>query len=121
MYAKLLSVAGRWDEAQVILEDVLKAVHVPSWQHSNAAFELAYVLASQGQRDQAYAAVGLTAWPNSLFVRATLEAALGERERAMELLQERGYRPDLYEHVTSYWMDSLRDYPPYQEFIRPRA
>ena len=39
----------------------------------------------------------------------------------MELLQEDGYKPDMDEHVTSYWMDSLRDYPPYQEFIRPRA
>ena len=118
MYAKLLSVAGRWAESQAILEDVLRAVDFPSGQHNNAALELAYVLASQGQRDQAYRAVGLTGWSNNLVVRAWVEAALGERERAMELLREKGSQPL---HDTSYWFDSLRDYPPYQEFIRPRA
>ena len=46
---------------------------------------------------------------------------MGERERAMELLHEKGYTPGMSEHDTSYWMDSLRDYPPYQEFIKPRA
>ena len=122
VYAKLLTVAGRWDESQAILEDVvLKAVHFPSPQHNNAALELAYVLAMQGQRNQAYRAVGLTRWSNDLAVRAWLEAALGERERAMELLQEGGWRPDMDGHNTSYWEDSLKDYPPYQEFIKPRA
>ena len=121
VYAKLLTLAGRWNESQVILEDVLKAVRVLSAQHNNVALELAYVLAMQGQREQAYRAVGLTRWSNNLVVRAWVEAALGERERAMELLQERGYRPDIYGHDPGYWMDSLRDYPPYQEFIRPRA
>ena len=121
VYAKLLSVAGRWDESQAILEDVVpKAVGVPGGAYHNAALELAYVLARQGQRDQAYRAVGLTAWPNSLGVRSWVEAALGERERAVELLRERGRRPDIYGDTFYKW-DSLRDYPPYQEFIRPRA
>ena len=121
VYAKLLTVAGRWDESQAILEDVvLKAVHFPSGQHNNAALELAYVLARQGQRDQAYRAVGLAERSNNLAVRAWVEAALGERERAMELLQESGYKPDFH-GSGSYWMDSVMDYPPYQEFIKPRA
>ncbi len=79
------------------------------------------MLAMQGQRDQAYRAVGLTAFSNDLAVRAWVEAALGERERAMELLQESGYRPDMNGHDLGYWMDSMKDYPPYQKFIRPRA
>ena len=54
-------------------------------------------------------------------VRAWVEAALGERERAMELLQEDGYQPAMYGHDMGYRMDSMRDYPPYQEFIRPRG
>ena len=109
-------VAGRYDESQAILEEVvLKAVP----KHNNAALELAYVLAMQGQRDQAYRAVGLTAWSNNLVVRAWVEAGFGERERAMELLQESGYQPT--EPDRSYWMDSMRDYPPYQELIRPRG
>ena len=121
VYAKLLSLAARWDESQTILEDVvLKAVRFPSAAHNNAALELAYVLAMQGYRDQAFRAVGLTAWSNDLAVRAWVEAALGERERAMELLREKGYQP-LIEPERGYWMDSMRDYPPYQEFIRPRG
>ena len=118
VYAQLLTLAGRYDESQAILEEVvLKAVP----KHNNAALELAYVLAKQGQREQAYRAVGLTAWSSNLVVRSWVEAALGERERAMELLQESGIRFDIYGHDTSYWWDSLRDYPPYQEFIRPRG
>ena len=120
VYAKLLSVAGRWGESQAILEDVVrKAVGLHGPEHNNAALELAYVLAMQGYRDEAFRAVGLTAWSNDLVVRAWVEAALGERERAMELLQESGYQPT--EPGRSYWMDSMRDYPPYQEFIRPRG
>ena len=44
-YAGWLSRAGRWNEAQAVLEEVLKAAPFPSWTHSSAALELAYVLA----------------------------------------------------------------------------
>ncbi len=124
VYATLLSQAGRWDESQAILEDVLKAVPFPSSEHNNAALELAYVLASQGQRDQAYRAVGVTGWSNNLVVRAWIEAALGERERAMELLRETGYRPTKGHDPYVSWrrFESLRDYPPFaEEFLRPQG
>jgi hypothetical protein len=39
----------------------------------------------------------------------------------MELFREGRYRPDMSQHDIGYRMDSMRDYPPYQEFIRPRA
>ena len=78
------------------------------------------MLARQGQRDQAFRAVGLTRLPNDLVVRAWVEAALGERERAMELLREAGYETDAHGLATNHKMDSLRDYPPFlEEFIRP--
>ena len=117
VYAKLLSQAGRWDEAQAVLEDILLS---SSQRQHDTALELAYVLARQGQRDQAFRAVGLTRLPNDLVVRAWVEAALGERERAMELLREAGYETDAHGLATNHKMDSLRDYPPFlEEFIRP--
>ena len=88
VYAMLLSVAGRWAESQLILEVVLEAYP----ERSNVALELAYVLVMQGHRDQAFRAIGLTPFSNDLVVRAWVEAALGEPERAMELLRECGGR-----------------------------
>ena len=120
VYAKLLSEAGRWDESQAILEDVLKTARFGS-KRVNTALALADVLAMQGQREQAYSAVGLTAYSSELRVRASVEAALGERERALELLQKDGYRPEIYEDPHFLPEDSMKDYPPYQEFIRPRG
>ena len=121
-YAELLSRAGRWDESQAILEDVVKAVPSYSSEHNNAALELAYVLARQGHRDQAFRAVGLTSYSNHLVVRAWVEAALGERERAMELWREAGLEIDAHELALSHLLEPLRDYPPFvEEFIRPKG
>ncbi len=91
----LLARVGRWDEAQALLEDCGNGS--PAFCRS----DLAYVLASQGHRDEAYGALGLTAAPDSRFIRAWLEAALGEPERAMEALRqlgpmERGLLTDLH-------------------------
>lgn len=83
---------------------------------NTAALELANVLARQGHRDQAFRALGLTPYSKLLVPRAGVEAALGEQERAMELLRENGYTPGLAAH---HWFSSLWDYPPFQEFIRP--
>ena len=44
--------------------------------------------------------------------------ALGDRERAMELLRERGYQPWL--HI-QYQLEPLWDYPPFQELSRPKG
>ena len=113
VYAMLLSVAGRWAESQLILEVVLEAYP----ERSNVALELAYVLVMQGHRDQAFRAIGLVGRSDNLVVRAWVEAALGERELAMELLWEAGFPSE--GHRGNYWMDnSMGDYPPYQELIR---
>ena len=111
---------GRWDEAQAVLEELLRAVP----QYNDAAWKLAYVLARQGHRDQAFRALGLTPLSGDLIVRAGLEAALGERERAMELLRESGYTPALQSRhglVSWHRFSTLWDYPPFQEFIRTRG
>ncbi len=77
------------------------------------------MLASQGHRDQAYEAVGVSNWPDDLVVHAWVEGALGEPERAMELLREKGrWGGEQGIHgLAHYWLWSLRDYPPLREFI----
>ena len=120
VYGMLLSVAGRWAESQAILEDLLKAYP----ERSNVALELAYVFARQGHRDQAFRAVGLSPYSNDLEVRAWVEAALGEPERATELLRERGYHSEMvgpHGIASMRYFESLLDYPPFQEFIRTRG
>ena len=119
-YANLLNSAGRWDEAQVVLEDVLKAVPYPSMERHNTSMQLTYALASQGKRDQAYRAhrtIGINSNdPGSI---DWIEAASGERERAMELLRESGYEPDVHRGLG--FLESMRDYPPFvEEFMRPK-
>ena len=121
VYAKLLSRARRWDESQAILEDVAEAVPFERAERQSAALELGFVLASQGQRDEAFRALGIRLSSNPM-VRAWVEAALGERERAMELLREAGYEPDIHELGNLGRLESLRDYPPFvEEFMRPNA
>ena len=74
------------------------------------------MLASQGHRDQAFKALGLTRRPNDSFIRAGLEAALGERERAARLLHESGYRPWMHRDL-AYELWPLRDYPPFKDWL----
>ena len=92
----------------------------PRYDYDNAALELAYVLAIQGHRDQTYKAIGLARLSDSPGVHAWVEAALGERERAMELLHESGpwmQRPHEATHPMFGWFWPLRDYPPFLELI----
>ena len=121
VYAKLLSRAGRWDESEAILEDVLKAVPLQSPQQNNVALALAHVLARQGHRERAYRAVGMSGYPNNTSVLASIEAALGERERAMELLRDGGFEFDVLHSGGLAPLESLRDYPPFvEEFLSPK-
>ena len=54
---------------------------------------------------------------NDTLYRITIAAALGDRERAMALLHDRGY--DRWTRM-QYELEPLWDYPPFQEFIRPK-
>ena len=118
VYAKLLNQVGRWVEAQAVLEEVGKAVPFPSPQQNNVTMELTYALASQGERDQAFRTVSVTSYSNLPIVRAWIEAALGERERAMELLRESGFEIEIHGGRLGF-LESMREYPPFvEEFMR---
>ena len=47
-----------------------------------------------------------------------IAVALGDRERAMALLRERGYEGWLH---TQFQLEPLWDYPPFQELLRPKG
>ena len=60
---------------------------------------------------------------NATYWRARIAAVLGEREEAVRLLHEAHaeglpFSVDLH---TERDLDSLRDYPPFQEFMRPKG
>ena len=50
--------------------------------------------------------------------RTRIAVAVGDWERAMTLLRERPYESRLHR---LYDLEPLWDYPPFQEFIRPKA
>ncbi len=63
----------------------------------------------------------LTGWSNHLICRTQIEDALGNQDRAMELLRQHGSEPGLqgmHGPALQYGFDSLRSYPPFQEFIK---
>ncbi|SUZ68065.1 uncharacterized protein METZ01_LOCUS20919 [marine metagenome] len=57
----------------------------------------------------------MTGRSNHLIYRAQIEAALGNQDRAMELLRQHGSEHGLALH---HGVGSLRNYPPFQEFIK---
>ena len=52
------------------------------------------------------------------YERAQIAAALGERERAMELLRRSS---PLWEAHVDPLLEPLWDYPPFQEWLRPKG
>ncbi|MFH1765981.1 MAG: protein kinase, partial [Gemmatimonadota bacterium] len=116
-----LSHLERWDEAQVVAEELV------SRNPSNQLF-LAFLggtAAQKGQRaeaqgiDQRLAAMGEGTTHN----RACIAAALGEKDRAVELLEQafqEGWRYSINLHADPS-LKPLRGYPPFEEFLRPKG
>ena len=126
--AEFLYAAERWDEAGVLFEE-LAAEHPHDIEYRACLGTLA---ARRGDRADALA---VSAWlernehpyfkGESTYRRARIAALLGERERAVELLREALAKGawlfyDLQAH-TDMDLEPLRDYPPFQEFMRPKG
>ena len=116
-----LSYLERWDEAQVVAEELV------SRNPSNQLF-LAFLggtAAQKGQRaeaqeiDQRLAAMGEGTTHN----RACIAVLLGEKDRAVELLEQafrEGWRYSINLHADPS-LKPLRGYPPFEEFLRPKG
>jgi tetratricopeptide (TPR) repeat protein len=122
---RALSLAERWDEAEQIYTTL--AAEIPGAPHF---IGLAGVSAARrGNAARARAALQeLEGRPDPqvlgrhTFWRARLAAVLGERERAVDLLRAalaQGLVFSLGIHDAPEF-DSLREYPPFQELVRPK-
>jgi tetratricopeptide (TPR) repeat protein len=126
----LLYLQGRWDEAEDIFEVLLEAdpALVPARAY------LGLIAAKRGNRAEAESILhslegeefdweGLTIHPQ--LIRAQLAAVLGERERAMEYLARDFGAGSLSEGMLALHRQAdfhtLRGYPPFEAYIRPRG
>ena len=120
---------GRLDEAQVLLEGLMED-YGPEYRAGDLA-QLGVVAARRGDREEAYRisrlleerdrSLNLPQSPeDGAYERARIAAALGERERAMELLhQSRTHRySDVHLDLV---FEPLWDYPPFKELLRPKG
>jgi tetratricopeptide (TPR) repeat protein len=124
-YGRTLYLARHWGEAEHVFEDLLEE----SPHDIDYRGQLGVLAARRGDRegalrisewmervDQPYS-FGLPQW-----WQARIAAVLGERDRAMALLHEaqvRGHVDDWHTPVIDF--ESLRDYLPFQEFMRPKG
>ena len=125
-YASALYRAGHWEESASYWESL-----VPDYpEEIGVKGRLAALAARLGQREEALRISDelrdldtpfLNGW-NTMW-RARITALLGEREEAVRLMKQAlsegvGYE---YLHRMEIDFESLRDYPPYQELMRPQG
>jgi predicted Zn-dependent protease len=119
--------AGQRDEAKALFEGL--AVEFP--QSSELKGYLGALAASRGEREEALRISSelqslerhpLTSLPTPLW-QARIAAVLGEKEHAVTLLQDAMTHMEYkyYRLHTYLELQSLQDYPPYQELVRPKG
>jgi hypothetical protein len=139
--------AGRWNEARELFAGLLSEVPDSGapWHGVGTASDFDYlgflgvIAAREGHRDdalrfnerlEAIRRPYLFGYPT--FWRAKIAALLGERERTVALLREaisQGLMPGDLAQGLGYPMllhrdidfESMRDYPPFQELLRPKG
>jgi Tfp pilus assembly protein PilF len=126
--AELVYQAERWDDAQRLYEG-LAGEYAENTTYLAALGKLA---ARRGDRDEALRiseelrSVELALLePRHTLWRAEIAALLGDRAGAMTLLQQAvGLGVNLGHGIWLHYdveLESLRDYPPFQEFLRPKG
>ncbi len=130
--AALLYAAERWDEARLLFEE-LSAEHPDNDFYSGwyKAF-LGCLAAREGRREDAVRISEELAeltdpYRHDLYTywRAGIAAVLGNYEEAMRLLQAATAEGSwMFYDAHVHWnmnLESLQDYPPFQEFMRPKG
>ncbi len=128
-YGRALFLAGRLEDAQRINEALLDEGFLErewnvAWTHGlHGVIALTLGDTVQALEDLAQLeSVGETSGP-ALHHRALIAAGLGEKERAVDLLRQAFaagffFSPWLKSRAE---LDPLRDYPPFQELMRPKG
>ena len=116
----------RWEEAKSIFEELAKK------SPDNIGYQgyLGFIAARQGDREKA---LKVSEWLKNLkmpylfgshtYNRACIAAILGEKEQAIALLKEsflQGYSYTIDLH-TDVDFESLWDYPPFKELLKPKG
>jgi serine/threonine protein kinase/DNA-binding SARP family transcriptional activator len=124
--ADALYLAERWEQARALAEE--SALANPG--DVNAQGFLAVLAARLGGRDEALSIserlegmAGPYGFGSDVYWQACIASLLGDRERAMVFLREayvRGRPFSILLH-TDMDLEHLRDYRPFQEFIRPKG
>jgi tRNA A-37 threonylcarbamoyl transferase component Bud32/tetratricopeptide (TPR) repeat protein/TolB-like protein len=120
--------AARWNDAQRLYEELAEGYP----EHTRYLAALGQLAARRGDREEALriseglrsVEYPLREW-RATRMRASIKAVLGDREEAMTLLQQ------VIDQIVpgTYWVglhrdidfESLRDYAPFQEFLRPKG
>lgn len=134
-HGRALFLAGRYDEARSVLERLIAGYSedpgrgtIRYWE----AFGLLGIMAARRGdpleaariSDLIEATTTAYHYGEHTVWRAAIAAHLGERERAMELLNDavrEGLHFTLALHDGYYGLDPLRGYPPFEEFLRPKG
>jgi tetratricopeptide (TPR) repeat protein/tRNA A-37 threonylcarbamoyl transferase component Bud32 len=127
-YGRALFLAGRRDEAQEVYDALVDETPDNPWRRATRAF----IAASRGDTTQALRdqewfedlEPGKGQVGTSLYLRGLVAGALGDHERAMELIRRSYDEPEWrYGWLEGLWMmvEPMRDYPPFQEFLRPKG
>jgi len=129
-YAGTLNQARRWDKAKIVYEEAVKKFPKDSaagWGYESV---LGIIAARQGDRSRA---MEVSEWLKNLklpylfgvntYQRACIAAILGDKEQAVALLKEsflQGSELDIGVHK-DFDLESLWDYPPFIEFLKPKG
>jgi predicted Zn-dependent protease len=125
-YGLTLYDARRWEEAKTIFEELGKKFPDNIWYQRYVGC----IAARQGDREKA---LKVSEWLKNLkqpylfgkqtFCRACIAASLGEKDQAVTLLKDsflQGYAYGLYLHI-DFDFESLWDYPPFKEILKPKG
>jgi serine/threonine protein kinase/tetratricopeptide (TPR) repeat protein len=129
-YALTLYNARRWDKAKTIYEELAKTSPMDSAAGWGYESWLGLIAARQGDKTTAMA---VSEWLKNLklpylfgsntYVRACIAAVLGEKDQAVTLLKEsflQGSAFGIGVHK-DFDLESLWDYPPFIEFLKPKG
>jgi tetratricopeptide (TPR) repeat protein len=114
--------AGRWDEARRAYQQRLAEDSTDVKAHA-ALGALAARRHDQREVDRMTAWLASRSNPGAFQARARIAALLGNKEEAVQLLREsfdHGLEGKMFLH-TDPDFESLLDFPPYRELIRPQG
>ncbi len=125
-YGLTLYDARRWEEAKSVFEEIAKVAPDNIWCQRY----IGCIAARQGDREKA---LKVSEWLKNLkqphlgshhtYYRACIAAILGDKDQAVTLLKENflkgfGYSTDFH---SDFDFESLWDYPPFQELLKPKG